>query len=106
MSPRRLFLAVMILALAVMPVRMAAAHDVVMEQAPAASGHCGGSDRAPADRSAPHVDCMTACAAIAETGACDLAPPMAYSAAAAFAAPVDHHRGLGPEAATPPPRIS
>ena len=105
----RLGLLLILIALAIAPVRMFGAGE-----AAAASGHHGlhqaaaapcASQAAPEGDAAPQADCMTACAAIA--------PPFAPHASALDPAPqlVSARRqggvsGLDPEAEPPPPRFS
>ncbi|MFN3387524.1 MAG: hypothetical protein ACK40O_01230 [Allosphingosinicella sp.] len=105
----RLALLVLLIALAIAPMRMFGAGEAAAAPAhhsmhQAAAGHCA-PEKAPDGDAAPQADCMTACAAIA---------PAAGAAAAAldpapqrlFVPVAQPPAGLGPEAEPPPPRVS
>jgi hypothetical protein len=100
-----LLLTLVILALSLMPVGMRGVSAMAMAPAANAMSHCMQSRHAPDDRSRPQVDCMTACAAITEAGACPIAAPLPYPAPVGLAAVAGLRPGPGPDAAIPPPRL-
>ena len=112
---RLLLLAVMLLA-PLGRIGVAQAMAAPAEAPAAMAGHCAGMP-APAGHGGRHgdapqqgdegkaVDCMIACAAMTETPAAFLAPPLAPAAMAGAPLPVSL-TGIRPEADPPPPRFS
>lgn len=110
MSASRFLRAMMMAALLLMPFGMiggmATAHAVPAATTTATMDHCGGADKACQHHSAPKIDCMAACAAIPATGNGDIAAPIPFAAAIEPSRVASLGKGLGPETAIPPPRIS
>jgi hypothetical protein len=110
MLARRLFQSLMMAALLLMPFGMiggmATAHALPVATTVATMDHCGGADKAPQHHSSSNIDCMAACAAIPATGDGDIAAPIPFPAVVDPSPDASLGKGLGPEAAIPPPRIS
>lgn len=108
MSVRRFLHYLAIAALLLMPLGMTGGKAMaIVHSAPAAAAmdHCGGANKS-SHHSAPDVDCMAACAAIPAAGNGDIAAPIPFPAAIEPSPVVSLGKGLGPEAAIPPPRFS
>ena len=103
MPVRRLLSWIALFAMLLAPVGMtgaSAAHG-----APAASAHCADRDEPAEPPSPAAIDCMNACAGL-PAKAVGLADAAAEPAAAEPVVPAALTLGSGPEAATPPPRLS
>jgi hypothetical protein len=109
MSARRILRAIAILMLLVTPLRMAAggaamasmhSFEVTMNL-----GHCDGDSKSQKGQARPHSHCSMAVPGIPSGGDAVALSPIA--AMRAQAPPLDAYlTGRGPEAKTPPPRIS
>ncbi|HEY5710520.1 MAG TPA: hypothetical protein VIT38_01390 [Allosphingosinicella sp.] len=110
MSVTRLFQFLTIAAVLLMPLGMSGGRAMAAQQAaPAAAtmDHCNSdADKTAPHRSMPDADCTAACAAIPELGDTVIAAPMPFPAPIEPSPVVPLGKGLGPEAAIPPPRIS
>ena len=107
MSLTRLLHLLTIASLMLMPLSMRGGQAMAAEAAPAAMAHCGdAAGKAPRHHSLPDTDCMAACAAIPAAGNADIAAPIPFPVAIEPSPAASLDKGLGPEAAIPPPRIS
>jgi hypothetical protein len=110
MSVTRLFQFLTIAAVLLMPLGMSGGRAMAAQQAaPAAAtmDHCNSdADKTAPHRSMPNADCMAACAAIPATVGAEISAPIPFPAMAEPSPVASLGKGLGPEAAIPPPRIS
>jgi len=106
-SPRRLVRIVILAALLLAPVgRIGIAQAMAAPPHAAMASHCAG--RPLPDSNRHHrmaVDCMIACAAMAQVPATSFEPPIAVETAVA-ASPLPRLAGIRPEADPPPPRFA
>lgn len=105
----RLALFLILIALAIAPLRMAGTGEAAAAPGHHAMHHAGAphdaAEQAPDGDAAPKTDCMTACAAIAPAAGAEVAglDPAPQPVAARLSHPP---AGLDPEAEPPPPRLS